>query len=105
MKWIAAALMFVLVACKAGKEPASTPDIKSELKRDANPEVSSTMLGKLVADNNRFAFDLFHALNGEGNLFFSPYSISTALAMAYAGAQGETADQIANVLRYSLPQT
>ena len=49
---------------------------------------------------NRFAFDLYGRLKGgEGNLFLSPYSISTALAMTYAGARGETAEQMAEVLR------
>ena len=39
-----------------------------------------------------------------GNLFFSPGSISTALAMTYAGASGETADQMAKALHFTLPQ-
>jgi len=53
---------------------------------------------------NRFAFDLYAHLKGtEGNLFLSPYSISTALTMTYGGARGETADQMAEVLR--LPAT
>ena len=56
-----------------------------------------------VADGcNRFAFDLYaHLLRQEGNLFLSPYSISTALAMTSAGARGETAEQMAQAL--SLP--
>ena len=40
----------------------------------------------------------------EGNLFFSPYSISTALAMTYAGARGVTEAQMAEALHFSLPQ-
>jgi serpin B len=49
---------------------------------------------------NRFAFDLYARLaGGEGNLFLSPYSISTALTMTYGGARGETADQMAKALR------
>jgi serpin B len=43
----------------------------------------------LVEANTAFALDLFGQLNEDsGNLFFSPYSISTALALTYAGARG-----------------
>src|SRR5262245_53233828 len=48
---------------------------------------------------NRCAFDFYKALqNRQGNLFFSPFSIRTALAMTYAGARGETATQVARAL-------
>jgi serpin B len=40
----------------------------------------------------------------DGNLFFSPYSISTALAMTYAGARGETERQMADTLHFTLSQ-
>ena len=44
----------------------------------------------MVQGNNDFAFDLYRALSdGEGNLFYSPFSISQALAMTFAGAKGE----------------
>jgi serpin B len=57
----------------------------------------------LVQGNNAFALDLYaHLRDHEGNLFYSPYSISTALAMTYAGARGETAEQMAQVLHFSL---
>jgi len=61
---------------------------------------------KLVAEpNNAFAVDLYAKLkDAEGNLFFSPLSISTALAMTYAGARGDTAAQMAQVLHFDLPQ-
>ena len=50
------------------------------------------------------AFDLYHALRGrEGNLFYSPHSISLALAMTHAGARGETERQMADALGFSLP--
>jgi serpin B len=50
---------------------------------------------------NAFALDLYARLRGEeGNLFFSPYSISTALAMTYAGAQGDTAAEMAKTLHF-----
>ena len=58
----------------------------------------------VVAGNTGFAVDLYGKLRtGEGNVFFSPYSISTALAMTYGGARGETAKQMAQTLRFSLP--
>jgi len=49
---------------------------------------------------NSFAFDMFREVNNanEGNLFISPYSIFTALAMTYEGAKDETADEMATVL-------
>ena len=56
--------------------------------------------------NNPFAFDLYNRLAKEhpGNIFFSPYSISTALAMTYAGARGQTEKEMAQVLHFGLPQ-
>lgn len=61
----------------------------------------------LAADNSRFAFDLYKKIAGTDkneNIFFSPYSISTALAMTYAGAAGNTEKQMAGVLHFTLPQ-
>jgi serpin B len=59
----------------------------------------------LVKGNNAFAFDLYAHLAGEkGNLFFSPYSISTALAMTYAGAREQTAMEMAQTLHFPLKQ-
>lgn len=58
-----------------------------------------------VQGNTAFALDLYGRLRGKpGNLFLSPYSISTALAMTYAGARGETAAQMAKSLHFRLGQ-
>jgi serpin B len=58
-----------------------------------------------VEGNTQFAVDLYQELRTrEGNLFFSPYSISTALAMTYAGARGSTESQMAQVLHFLLGQ-
>jgi len=55
----------------------------------------------LAKGNNEFAFDLYARLaERDGNLFFSPYSISSALAMTYAGARGETATEMAKTLHF-----
>jgi serpin B len=61
----------------------------------------------LVKGNNEFALSLYGELANsyEGkNLFFSPYSISNALAMTYAGARGETEKQMKETLHFSLEQ-
>ena len=57
----------------------------------------------LVSANTAFALDLYQRLRrGEGSIFFSPYSISVALAMTYAGARGATAEEMARVLHFDL---
>ena len=54
----------------------------------------------VIDANNQFAFDLYSEYKSEkGNVFFSPYSISTALTMTYEGAMGKTAEEIQAVLR------
>ncbi len=57
----------------------------------------------LAKDNSRFALSVYEqARKQDGNLIFSPFSISTALGMTYGGARGQTAKDMAKVLRYSL---
>jgi serine protease inhibitor len=58
----------------------------------------------VVEGDNAFAIALYGHLRGQnGNLFFSPESISTALAMVYAGARGDTAIEMAKTLHFTLP--
>lgn len=55
----------------------------------------------VVQANNRFALDIYQRLKQDGgNVFLSPYSISTALAMTYEGARGQTADEMARVFYF-----
>ena len=83
-------------------------DEPSEMHTDEPPgediSVDDTRLAHLAADNAAFALDLHQqlAVDEGGNQFFSPYSISAALAMTYAGARGETREQIRETLRYTL---
>jgi serpin B len=54
-----------------------------------------------LPENTPFALDLYQQLatkDAQANLFFSPYSISTALAMTYTGARGQTATEMAATL-------
>jgi serpin B len=65
---------------------------------------NSADVNQVVAGNTEFALDLYARLRtGDGNVFFSPYSISAALAMTYAGARDETATQMASTLHFDLP--
>ena len=89
-----------------GQTPAAQAEvIQSSTSRVAAPEVPDSDLADLSKSNSSFAFDLYSQLKGkEGNLFYSPYSISAALAMTYAGARGETEGEMAKALHYDLPQ-
>lgn len=96
--------VFVPIAV-SGSQGSSTAKAEPSANRDMAPDVPDEHLTELVQGNNAFAFDLYHAIRVEnGNLFYSPYSLSTALAMTYAGARGETEAQMKDVLHYTLPQ-
>ena len=74
-------------------------------KERAAPTATDADLAALVSGNSAFAFDLYEALGEDGgNLFYSPYSISLALAMTYAGARGDTETQMADTLHFDLAQ-
>jgi len=91
-------LALFLSACGPGKVN------KSRLSRVENPNAPASDLVQLVAGNTAFAFDLYQAVRAsEGNLVYSPYSISLTFAMTYGGARGGTASQMAEVLHYTLP--
>ena len=82
--------------------PIGADELRSDKERAA-PPATDVELMDLVSGNSAFAFDLYSALGKtDGNLFYSPYSISLALAMTYAGARGETESQMAETLHYLL---
>ena len=98
---LAVVVLLGMVACL---QPVDAM-VKSEKPRVTSPEVEDTDLALLVEGNSAFAFDLYQALGEEnGNLFCSPYSISLALAMTYAGARGETEQQMSDTLHFALSQ-
>jgi len=84
--------MCVMAALLFGPTPASNAAVDSNV-------------AEIVTGNTTFAADLYQRERTKpGNLFFSPYSISTCLAMTYAGARGQTAAEMARALHFSLPQ-
>ena len=127
---VTAVLSMVLVACEGdrpSKEATAVPSrakatvalppdetegpalepvnaLRSTKERTA-PTAAVADLAALARGNTAFAFDLYKALSEDGgNLFYSPYSISLALAMTYAGARGDTESQMADTLHFNLPQ-
>jgi len=68
------------------------------------PQSNKADQAAVVEGNNAFAVALYGQLRSQdGNLFFSPESISTALAMTYAGARGDTASEMAKTMHFTLP--
>jgi serpin B len=96
----------ILAGCAcpgSGKPPGLSA--QSNKARITSPDVPARHQAELVSGNSAFAFDLYQHLKGtKGNLFYSPHSISIALAMTYAGARGETEQQMADTLHFTLPQ-
>ena len=87
-----ALILAVVIATTAECQPVE----KSTVKENTDKKY-------VVKGNNEFAFDLYAKLRGkDGNLFFSPYSISTALGMTYCGARGQTEMQMAGVLHFPI---
>ncbi|MEN4010794.1 MAG: serpin family protein [Bellilinea sp.] len=115
------AALLMLSAC--APQPVLTPDeppveptpveepvnqetfLISDQPRQTSPAASESALAELVSGNTAFALNLYQMLARQpGNLFYSPYSISLALAMTYAGARAETEQQMAQALHFNLPQ-
>jgi serine protease inhibitor len=79
--------------------------VASDKQRIVSPAVPDADLNAAISGNTAFALDLYQQLRTEkGNLFYSPFSISEALAMTFAGARGETEKQMAKALHFDLPQ-
>jgi serpin B len=87
--------------------PAGDFDVqRSSRSRNLSPNPPATDLDAQVAGNTALALDLYRYLSAKStdDLFFSPHSISTALAMTWAGARGQTEQEMVETLHFLLPQ-
>jgi len=94
---LALALVALLIALTA--VPVLAARAPRRPARQADPDAEAKT--KIADGVNDFALDFYGQVRGEkGNLFFSPYSIESALAMTWAGARGQTADEMAQTLAF-----
>ncbi len=110
--WAMATLALLLsTGCGSSSDNAGTggasgavPEARSSLAHDDNPAVDAADYQQAIDGNSAFAFALLAQLTAsdDGNLVMSPLSVSTALAMTYAGARGDTATQMAGALHFDL---
>ena len=85
-----------IFSCNFSEEPVFIAD---------DSEATVEGINAVVNANNQFAIELYQKYKDipeyeENNIFFSSYSISTALAMVYEGAKNQTADEIRAVLHF-----
>jgi serpin B len=104
-----ALLLIVSPSCGPASDsrdrPTATPGEGPGRSRPID-KAAMAQVQAVVDGNNQFAFDLYARLRTgrSDNLFLSPASLSTAMAMTYAGARGQTAEEMARVLHFGLPQ-
>src|SRR5262245_45118012 len=96
---LVSAALGVVVACTGLPVRVSSPDPESTDDRDRPGSPDAPLAAKLAAENvNAFAADLYTQLRtANGNLIFSPYSVSCALQLVDEGAEGKTASEIRDV--------
>ena len=97
-----------VLGCVAGPQPATFAPIEGATilvrgERAAPPSVNDDQIKSLARADAEFGLDVYRALAAanDDNLIVGPHSISSALAMIYAGARGETATEMAGVLHFA----
>jgi serpin B len=99
---LAIALSVALAGCAPSPGVVQAAVVASSKPRLSPEAADNTEVASLVQGNTQFALDLYRSLfTTKGNLFSSPYSISLALAMVYAGARGDTEAEMARTLHFS----
>lgn len=78
---------------------------KSNLIKESSPNISLEQIQILAQDNSNFALSFYNEIRQEeGNIIFSPISLSLALSMALAGAETSTEQALLTALQFSLPE-
>ena len=102
--FLAVLLGALLMGCGANPSGPGR-SVRSSLPRTTNPQVSDTDRAIQTSGDTAFAFNCYRQLALEqGNVFYSPLSVSLALAMTWAGARTTTEQEMADALQYRLPQ-
>lgn len=109
--------LLALAACQPVEEPevkspeetevpvSSIEFNKSELAREVNPDIDEEQLRTLAQDNAAFALNFYEQIRTkDGNIIFSPFSLSLALSMTLAGAETSTEEAMLNALQLTLPE-
>ena len=97
-----------LVACAGpSDDKPAIETVRSSLARDTSPVLSPVEVDSLSADQADFAVSLYREVasspaSAGKDVFLSPHSVSTALAMAYAGARGDTRAEMKEALHFGL---
>ena len=109
---VAVSSLTALAGCSSSDSSSSDEPtlVASDKQRLTSPSIPDADATALQDGNTAFAADFYKELaanpdSAGKNIFFSPYSISLALAMTYAGATDNTATQMASALHYTLPQS
>jgi len=103
MRYLQISLMIILFTCLSTvPESLSSPYDSKEPPRVDDTGSASQGIQEVVNGNNKFAFELYSQLSKSenGNVFYSPYSIFSALAMTYEGARGKTAEEMKSVFHF-----
>jgi len=86
-------------ACGPVTKPKGVVYAQSQLTRNLDPKLDLATINALSASNTAFAFSFYNQVrDSEGNIIFSPFSLSLALSMALAGAEGNTRQEMLKAL-------
>jgi serpin B len=108
---VLAVTVLLLAGCVGPGQPGQetpTPGQTSQQTPVQMPAGPPSPASESIADaNNHFALDIYSRLaqDTDGNIFFSPYSISSAMAITFEGARGETAEEILSVFHFPQNRT